>query len=170
MPRFLIRITSFLLIPSLMAGLVTPLVIGPTPSLALNPLTQIMTVEAFASRPMFSGALERSMRFLRQLKAQVNLQGIKGIAVPQKKSPRGVYIFDVDGTLAETGKPLSSEMIEEIIALLREGARVVLTTGQDLDSEQQKRLVTPFPHELRENLLIYANEGAVKYIRFRRLA
>jgi hydroxymethylpyrimidine pyrophosphatase-like HAD family hydrolase len=87
---------------------------------------------------------------------------------------RGIFVFDIDKTLAGHNQPLGQEVITQIQALLDSGHLVVINTGQDIDMQRHRvvgtgrkkeiaGLVAPLviPPELRNNLVIVTNDGSV---------
>lgn len=73
---------------------------------------------------------------------------------------RGIFVFDIDKTIADRNKNLLDPMVSTIEQLMREGHLVVIITGQPI-SVQHKRIIDPIENDLLQNLVVMTNEGAV---------
>ncbi|MFH1753872.1 MAG: HAD hydrolase family protein, partial [Candidatus Omnitrophota bacterium] len=73
---------------------------------------------------------------------------------------RGIFVFDIDKTIAARDRKLLDDMVQTIQNLMRNGHLVVIITGQPINV-QRERIVDPIAKELRQNLVVMTNEGAV---------
>jgi HAD superfamily hydrolase (TIGR01484 family) len=71
---------------------------------------------------------------------------------------KGIFVYDIDKTLAGRNKPLLEQTIQTIEKLMRTGHLVVIITGQPIDI-QRDRVISPIDPLLRRNLIVVTNEG-----------
>ena len=71
---------------------------------------------------------------------------------------KGIFIFDIDKTIAKRDMALLEKTRKAIEDLMRAGHLVVIITGQPIDI-QRDRVVTPMDAMLRRNLVVISNEG-----------
>ncbi|MFH1459374.1 MAG: 2-phospho-L-lactate transferase CofD family protein [Candidatus Omnitrophota bacterium] len=77
-----------------------------------------------------------------------------------KIQQKGIFIYDIDKTLARRDRVLLEQTIQTIESLMRNGHLVVIITGQPIDI-QRDRIITPIDANLRRNLVVITNEGTV---------
>lgn len=157
-------------------------------------------LQQFFRQPKNTALLEREILsyLLREINQTKDLQVVEAIgrgigvlkssAIPKiattpsrlKTPSKGVFVFDVDKTLADRDKRLSASMRKLIRFLLKSGYEVVIMTGQPV-TVQYPRLVADITIKEGkgaaevgsvekldatdlDNLVIYANEGSQKYV------
>ncbi|MFA7114284.1 MAG: HEAT repeat domain-containing protein, partial [Candidatus Omnitrophota bacterium] len=72
------------------------------------------------------------------------------------------FVFDLDDTLAFLGQPISVEINEKLIKLLRHGKHVAIVTTER-EENTENRVYRLIPKELRGNLHIYSNGGTIGF-------
>ena len=77
-------------------------------------------------------------------------------ALTEKIQPKNLMMFDIDGTIAERKKLLSSSMISQIKELIKHGVLICINTGNMLDEENIARIVEPFK-DCSDSFIIAAN-------------
>jgi phosphoglucomutase len=92
-------------------------------------------------------------------------QRLKTIVYQEAEEPsltRGILAFDVDGTLAVRGELLPEASARRLTALLKQGFKIVIITGQEF-KDLKPRVVDLIPREARKNLIVYCNESTQRY-------
>lgn len=89
---------------------------------------------------------------------------------------KGIFVFDIDKTLASRDQALHEKMVTEIQRLMRAGHLVVINTGQDMSMQRHRIMGTGrktntleellgvplvVTDRLKQNLIVVTNDGSV---------